>query len=249
MSPVLGNTVRPSRPSPHHHPLRSNGAFRLHRTNRAVTILRMRPAGEFCWMDLKTPDLDATERELDAALGWECVVDPDDHRDPATARKARFDGHWMAGVSRVDSDARPPGTEPRVSYYVAVEDAAAVHDTAVSAGATSVAEPSPIGDLGVLATIVDPFGAAVSLWQPGTFAGWTHSAAPGTPRRLVHTSVTPTAAAGFYRNRLGLPMTGAVFRTRTGEPPGWTAVIQVADRPATTFAPVHLPSGHTFLFA
>ncbi|WP_253863410.1 hypothetical protein [Prauserella halophila] len=209
----------------------------------------MRPAGEFCWMDIKTPDLDATGRELDTALGWECVVDPDDHRDPATARKARFEGHWMAGLSSLHSGACPPGTEPHVGYYVAVDDATRVHDAAVAAGATSVVPPSPIGDLGVLATVVDPFGAAVSLWEPGTFAGWTHAVGAGTPRRMVHTSITPTTAAGFYRGRLGLSMTGAVFSTRSAEPPGWTAVIQVGDRPCTTFASVRLPSGHRFLFA
>ncbi|GAA1197213.1 hypothetical protein [Prauserella alba] len=209
----------------------------------------MRPAGEFCWMDIKTPDLDATERELDSALGWECVVDPDDHRDPATVRKARFEGHWMAGLCSLRSGAYPPGTEPHVSYYVAVDDAARVHDAAVTAGGTSVAPPSPIAGLGVLATVVDPFGAAVSLWQPGTFAGWTHPVTPGTPRRLVHTSTTPTSAGRFYRDGLGLALSDAVFRTRTGEPPGWTALIQIADRPATTLAPVRLPSGHVFLFA
>ncbi|MCR3722461.1 hypothetical protein LY15_004462 [Prauserella flava] len=223
--------------------------FRLHRTNRTFTILDMRPAGEFCWMDIKTPDLDATGRELDAVLGWECVVDPEDRRDPATARKARFEGHWMAGLSSLHSGAYPPGTEPHVSYYVAVVDAVHAHDAAVDEGATSVIPPSPIAGLGVLATVVDPFGATVSLWQPGRFAGWTHPAIPGAPRRMVHTSITPTAAAGFYRDRLGLPLTGAVFSTRTGEPPAWTAVIQVADRPATAFAPLRLPSGHVFLFA
>jgi|SRR5690606_5947704 len=210
----------------------------------------MRGAGEFCWMDIKTPDLDTTGRELGAALDWECLPDPDDHRDAATARKARFSGHWVAGLSALDGEVHPDGTPPHVSYYLQVHDTRETHRRAVAAGAASVVPPSSIADLGELATVVDPFGAAVSFWQPGRFAGWSHPpGSPGTPGRMLHTSTTPSAAARFYREHLGVALSWATFRAKGAGPPGWTTVIRMSERAPTALTPVRLPSGHAFLFA
>lgn len=200
-------------------------------------------------MDITTPDPEATGRELSAALGWECLRDPDGNRGPPTSHGARLGRHWMAGLRTLTASEHPPGTPPHISYYVRVDDADEVHRRALDAGATPMRPPSGVGDRGVLATVVDPFDAAVSFWQPMTFPGWSHPPTAGTPRRMLHSSITPTAAAHFYRERLGLPLAGAAFRARDATPPGWVVVIQMSERPAALCTPMRLPSGHVLLCA
>lgn len=205
-----------------------------------------RPHGEFCWMDCKTADIEAATRALAEEFGWECMVDPDDWRG---AIKARADGHWLTGLSSLANPAYPPDTPPHVSYYLRVEDAEAVYAHAVAHGADGLIAPTPIADQGVLATMVDPFGAAVSLWQAGSFTGWTHPRGPRVPGRVVHESADPTTAEGYYRGVLGLPLRFADFTARLpGDPSdgnaAWTAAIPMGN---ATMRPIRLATGHRFL--
>ncbi|WP_327151936.1 hypothetical protein [Nocardia sp. NBC_01329] len=197
-------------------------------------------------MDCKAADVDAAARVFADEFGWECLVDPGDWRG---AIKARADNHWVAGLSNLDSPLYPPGTPPHISYYLAVGDAAAAHGLAVADGATSLIAPTPVADQGILATVIDPFGAAVSLWQPGAFAGWTHPRGPRIPGRIVHESRDPAAAERFYRVRLGLSLRYADFTTHLpGSPPdgdaAWTVAIPFGDQPTR---PVRLTTGHRYL--
>lgn len=205
-----------------------------------------RPRGEFCWMDFKSSDVEVAGQVFAEEFGWECLVDPDDWRG---AIKARADGHWLAGVSSLDSPLYPLGTPAHVSYYLGVEDVAAVHTLAVSHGATSLLAPTSIADQGILASILDPLGANVSLWQPEMFAGWSHPLGPRTPGRVVHESVDPAAAERFYRRLLGLRLEYADFTAPfPGDPLDgdalWTVAIEVSG--ASTRA-VHLATGHRYL--
>ncbi|GAB2636494.1 VOC family protein [Nocardia goodfellowii] len=197
-------------------------------------------------MDCKSVDVDVAARVFADEFGWECRVDPNDWRG---AIKARADRHWVAGVSNLGSPLYPRGTPPHISYYLGVEDAAAVHHLATSHGASSLLAPTPIADQGTLATIVDPFGAVVSLWQPQTFTGWSHPLGPRTPSQVVHESRDPAAAERFYRRQLGLRLKDADFTPPLpGDPldgdAAWTVAIEVAGE---SMRAVHLDTGHRYL--
>jgi uncharacterized protein len=182
-------------------------------------------AGEFCWIDLKTRDVPATAAYFTAALGWTFAVDPDDWR---RATKIGLDGRWIGGVSDLASPIYPPGTPPHVASYLAVDDVDARTAAAQQAGAEVVVPPSDIADQGRLATIVDPFGAAVALWQARAFGGWTHG--PGTPfapARLLHLGDRPGEARRFYEHVLGVRVGAAGFAI--GSAAVWEVIIGVPD--------------------
>jgi predicted enzyme related to lactoylglutathione lyase len=181
-----------------------------------------RAPGTFCWLDLKTRDVTATAAFFSAELGWTFAVDPDDWRQATTIW---LDGHRLGGVSDLAAPVYPPGVPPHVAYYLAVDDVDARTATAQDAGAQVVLPPSDVADQGRIATLLDPTGAAVSLWRAGAFGGWTHDpATPGTPSTMRHRSERPAAARTFYADVLGVPAGAARFEPGTG---GWEAVVTV----------------------
>jgi predicted enzyme related to lactoylglutathione lyase len=108
-------------------------------------------AGAFLWFSLDTED-PATAREFYASLlEWEIGEE---------GMVAGEDRPWAAiNASRGRSDAR--GWVP----YVQVEDVDRATERARQLGATVLQEKTR-GPAGDFATIADPAGAAVALWEP-----------------------------------------------------------------------------------
>lgn len=127
-----------------------------------------------------------------AVLGWRFAVDED---DPRRATKIHVDGHPIGGVSDLSGPVYPPGTPPHAAYYLAVDDVDRRAEAAVAHGARLVVGPFDAGEQGRMATLVDPEGAAFSLWQARSFAGWRLP--PGVehaPMRLVLACGAPERA-------------------------------------------------------
>ncbi|MEI5524462.1 VOC family protein [Streptomyces brasiliscabiei] len=164
----------------------------------------------FCWMDLKTHDLPGTGAFLAAALGWHCAVDEDDWRRATKISTA--DGHPVGGVSDLAQPVYPPGTPAHIAYYLAVDDLDRRTDRAVARGAELVVPPFDAGDQGRMSTLVDPVGAAVSLWQPYRFGGWRiPPGSSNTPHRMTLACERPDRARDFYREVTGVDVARADF--------------------------------------
>ncbi|PXY25096.1 hypothetical protein BAY59_24000 [Prauserella coralliicola] len=187
---------------------------------------RLGSVGEFCWLDLKTRDVEATSAFLSRTLGWEFTAGRLGER-PMTLISTG--GHRIGGVSDLANPVYPPGIPPHVAYYLAVDDVDACAKEAIAYGATMVVEPCDIGEQGRLATLVDPVGAAFSLWQPKEFRGWTFPpGTPAAPARMVLACAEPGRAREFYERMLGAPFTSAVFTEADGPEPRWEAAVAVA---------------------
>lgn len=171
--------------------------------------------GAFCWFDLKTRDLPATSAFFSAALGWKIAMDPDDWR---RATKIAVDGQWIGGVSDLANPIYPPDTPPHIASYLLVDDVDARTAAVQRAGAEVVVPPSDVVDQGRLATVVDPFGAAVTLWQAGAFEGWTHA-----PVRMIHFGNRPDDARRFYADLLDVRAEFAAGAV------GWEVAVGVPD--------------------
>lgn len=191
---------------------------------------RLGSLNTFCWMDLKTRDLPGTATFFAKALGWDFVVDEADWR---RATKVTVDGHALGGVSDLADPVYPPGTPARVAYYLAVDDVDRRTEAALDHGATMVLPPFDAGDQGRMATLVDPVGAAFSLWQPYAFAGWhlpPHLRA--APQGMVLVCDRPEEARRFYRAVTGTALACADF-VAPGPPgasaPQWELVVRVVD--------------------
>ena len=86
------------------------------------------------------------------------------------------------------------------SVYLNTEDIAKTVEAASAAGAQILAPPMPVADLGTQAVLVDPTGARLGAWQPGTFPGFTVLEEPGAPSWFELLTRDYAAAVEFYRS-------------------------------------------------
>jgi predicted enzyme related to lactoylglutathione lyase len=151
--------------------------------------------GTFSWSELATGDAGAAKAFYTALFAWE--YDDLPAGEGMVYSMAKRDGHVVAALF---SSSEPP---PHWNCYVtvaSVDDAAA---RAAELGANVVAEPFDVMDAGRMATIVDPTGAALCLWEPRNTIG---ASLVNTAGALTWNDlVTPDAdaAATFYGELLG----------------------------------------------
>ena len=149
------------------------------------------------WADLQTSDPARARDFYGALFGWTAR-----EGDPA------FGGYFsfalgdalVAGCMQADAEAP---VSDIWSVYLAVDDAARTVDAALAAGGQAVVHPMPVGDLGTMAFVVDPSGAAVGLWQAGAHRGFGVLAEPGAPAWFELLSRDYAASLAFYDGVLG----------------------------------------------
>ena len=113
--------------------------------------------GEFCWVELVWPDVDAAARFYGDLLGWERErYEP----DPEGHWYFRRGGKLVAGLETF----RMEGQVPAWLGYVTVDDLTATSDMVGDAGGTVLVEPLEVpGEAGTMAVCQDPEGAVFAL--------------------------------------------------------------------------------------
>jgi len=153
--------------------------------------------GTPCWMDLASPDPDASVRFYGELLGWE-ASEPGPAEETGGYRLFTLRGKQVAGLGPVQQEGQPP----MWTTYVATDDADATADKARAAGGQVVMEPFDVMDAGRMAIVADPAGAVFGLWQPGSHTGSQLANEPGSFTWNELHSRDFDAAQAFY---------GAVF--------------------------------------
>src|SRR4051812_8174611 len=159
------------------------------------------PLGAPCWVDLFTADQEASKRFYGEVFGW-TVDDP----GPEFGGYINFqrDGVPVGGCMRNDGTTGQPDAW---SVYLAVADAQATVDAASAHGAQTHVPAMPVADLGVMAMVADPGGAAIGLWQPGAHKGFGVYGEPGTPAWFeLHTRAYDKSTT-FYKTVFGWNLT------------------------------------------
>jgi uncharacterized protein len=151
--------------------------------------------GTPCWVDLASPDLDATIDFYGSLLGWEA---PEGENTEATGgyRIAQQRGKSAAGL--MPQMPEQAGQPPAWTTYIAVADADATAEAVRGAGGNVMAEPMDVMDLGRMAVFADPTGAVFGIWQAGSFPGAELVNEPGTFSWNELNTRDPEAAKGFY---------------------------------------------------
>ena len=150
-------------------------------------------SGTVCWIDIGVPDRDTAAAFYGALFGW-AYTDP----APDGYQVALLDGRAVSGLG----PAEDPGP-PYWTVVVSVEDIDASVRTFTAAGARIVVPPVAAGELGRAAVVVDPVGAPVSLWQPGTQTGMQAAREHGTFAGIELLTGRPDEASDFYRRVWG----------------------------------------------
>jgi uncharacterized protein len=154
--------------------------------------------GAPCWVDLLTSDPERSRKFYAEVLGW-----------GAEEPNAEFGGYWnfthkggriAGGMQRQPEHGETPDAW---SIYIAVDDAKQSVDAAAAAGAQVLAPAMDVADLGTMAIVIDPTGAAVGMWQPGTHQGSAFIGEHGAPGWFELHTRQHAAAVDFYRTAFG----------------------------------------------
>jgi uncharacterized protein len=123
--------------------------------------------GTPCWVELSgTPDIEASAGFYGELFGWEIPELPNS-AELGGYRRAKKDGKDVAGVSPAMQDGQPCVW----ATYVSVADADATAAKVGEAGGQTIAPVMDVMGLGKMAVFSDSAGAAIGIWEPGSFAG------------------------------------------------------------------------------
>ncbi len=153
------------------------------------------PLGSPCWVDLWTSDVDGSRKFYSELFGWEA-------QEPSP----EFGGYFMftrhgipvAGAMGDMGDDMPANDTWKI--YLNTDDITKTIDAATAAGAQIIGTATPIADLGTMAVLIDPTGAHLGAWEPGTFPGYTVLGEHGAPSWSELHTRDHAAAVAFYQS-------------------------------------------------
>ena len=167
----------------------------------------VKPAGHPTWTDLMTPDPDKARAFYHEVFGWNYHV----AAEFGGYINAHIDEHMVAGIG--GSFPGAPGSPAVWTIYFASHDIDADVAKAVSLGGAVMAPVMAVGELGKMAILKDPQGAAFGLWQAGTFIGAMLTEESGAMDWVELVTSNATEANKFYMALLGAtsaPMPGGM---------------------------------------
>lgn len=206
--------------------------------------------GTPCYVELMAPDPAAAAAFYADVLGWS--IEETEVPEFGVYRSGKVGGDFVSGIS---------GQMPELAghpafwgVYLAVDDVDATVAKVEAAGGKVDAGPIDVMDMGRMASIQDPTGARVNLWQAGTSIGTERVNEPGAP--TWNEVVTPEVdrAVQFYADVLGMGSEQQAMGEQTytsltdvdgkvvggtmapqfeGVPPHWNLYFHVADVDAT----------------
>jgi len=197
------------------------------------------PVGSPCWTDLWTSDVEGSRAFYKELFGWEA-------QEPSSEFGGYFmftrDGVPIAGAMGSMGDMPADDTW---KIYLASDGIDKTVKAAEAEGAQIVGPPMAVADLGTQAVLIDPTGAQLGTWEPGTFPGFTVLNEHGAPSWFeLHTRAHASAVA-FYRSVFGWDVNTVgdsdEFRYTTMRGPGGEGELAgIMD--ATAFLPAAVPA-------
>ena len=118
--------------------------------------------GTVAWTELQTTDPDAAGAFYTQLVGWTARVQDMGEAGPYTLFSK--DGKDVAGMMKLPPDT-PAGVPSHWMSYLGVADVDGATARVPALGGTVIVQPFDIPGVGRMSVIVDPTGAAVSLFQ------------------------------------------------------------------------------------
>lgn len=162
-----------------------------------MTQRDLAPLGAPCWIDLGTSDPDRSMAFYTELFGWTVQSAGEDYGGYFNFSTGE---HQVAGGMGIDPQS---GMPEAWMTYLAVDDAAATTAAAAAHGGQVMVPAMDVMELGRMAIVTDPGGAAIGIWQPGSHKGFTVIDEPGAPSWFeLHTRDYDESVA-FYRDVFG----------------------------------------------
>jgi hypothetical protein len=152
------------------------------------------PIGSPCWADLWTSDVADSRKFYGDLFGWEA-------QEPSP----EFGGYFMFTRNGVPTaggmgDMGEMAANNSWKIYLHTDDIAKTLEAAVAEGAQVIAPVMRVADLGTQAVLIDPTGAHLGAWQPGSFPGFTVLNEHGAPSWFELHTRDHASAVAFYRS-------------------------------------------------
>jgi len=133
-----------------------------------MTKMSNYPHGTFSWIDLATSDPDAGKKFYSELVGWEYV---DNDAGGMIYSMCMRNGEPVAGLSGMMPEMEAQGIPPHWTSYVTVTSADEITAKCKELGGTALMEPMDVLDVGRMAMLQDPTGAAFAIWEPKVHIG------------------------------------------------------------------------------
>ncbi len=150
------------------------------------------------WVDIGSPDMDATAAFYGGLFGW-TTTEPGPVEETGGYRMFLKDGKMVAGLGPAQE-----GMPIFWTTYLAADDADKTAEQVEANGGAVFVEPMDVMDAGRMAIFADPTGAVFGVWQAGQHTG---AELKGPAGSLVWSELMtrdPEAARKFYEATFGL---------------------------------------------
>lgn len=208
-----------------------------------MTEISEYPQGTPCWMDLWTPDRQASMDFYGAVFGWTYSVGPaDQHSFTQVLVKDKS----IAGMLT------PPGANEHTPMvwetYLSVDDIDTTMAAVTEHGGQDLTGVITVPGTGIrVAMAMDPTGGTFGAWQAPGHAGAALANEPGTQAWNELMTPDPAAARTFYHAVFGVQIgeqfpdfdyttidvngrpVGGIGRAADGTPANWSVYFSVAD--------------------
>lgn len=203
--------------------------------------------GKFVWFEHASADVAAARRFYEPLFGWHVEAMPVGDQSYSMI----LCGSEGIGGFRTTA----PGQSPGWISYLSVSDVDALHAKALAAGARETFAPTDFGPIGRASGIVDPTGAALSLWKGAqgdrpdveqTAVGdwyWNELTTPDDARALAfyeqvfgftHDSMDMGPMGQYHVLKTGEQMRAGLMKLpRPDVPTLWQPYVRVTDCDAT----------------
>ncbi len=154
------------------------------------------------WVDLQTTDVDAAKAFYAGIFGWTFNDQP--MAEGGAYSIAEIDGEGVAAIAPQGPTLIENKVPPMWNTYIAVDDVDSAAAKVAGAGGQLLMEPFDVMAAGRMASVADPTGAAVGLWQASGHIGATLVNEPNTLTWNELTTNDIAAALPFYETVVGL---------------------------------------------
>ena len=157
----------------------------------------IRKPGEFCWINMLTPQPDQAREFFGKLLGWSYF------EMPGMGHGIKVGGQDMGGLFDLHGPNTPPGLPPHIGVMVKVEIVDAACEKVKALGGT-VNMAFDIMDNLRMGSCVDPNGAHFDLWEPKSKHGMeVDSMVHGAPCWFETLTTDVDRATQFYSGLFG----------------------------------------------
>jgi predicted enzyme related to lactoylglutathione lyase len=153
--------------------------------------------GAPCWVDLGSPDVEASKRFYTSLFGWTAETSGPEYGGYTNFFK---DGKMVGAVGPLQG----PGQPPVWTTYFKVNDAAATAARVEELGGKVLTPPMEVAPFGRMAIFIDQAGGAFGAWQPHQMTGLELLAENGAPCWFELLTRDVDGSRDFYPAALGV---------------------------------------------